>query len=61
MENGVRYLFKNESQTNTEPDALRYSINKWKPYESENWVNKIIDKFDLKPTLRSLWRPKKGT
>ena len=24
-----------------------------------NWVNKIIDKFDLKPTLRSLWRPKR--
>ncbi|VAW21734.1 hypothetical protein MNBD_BACTEROID04-1841 [hydrothermal vent metagenome] len=53
--------FVNEAQTSSELDAIRYSVNKGKPYGEEAWMNKIIDKFKLKLTLRKRGRPKKGT
>ena len=51
----------NEVQTNKEIESLRYSVNKGKPYGSDNWTNKMIDKFNLKATLRNPGRPIKGS
>ena len=51
----------NEAQTNKEIEFLRYSVNKGKPYGSDNWTNKMIDKFNLKATLRNPGRPNKGS
>lgn len=51
----------NEPQTNTEVEALRYSVNKGKPYGTDNWINKIVEKFNLELTLRKKGRPRKGT
>ncbi len=51
----------NEPQTNTEVESLRYSVNKGKPYGSDDWTNKMIGKFGLKATLRNPGRPKKGS
>ncbi|MFA4975858.1 MAG: transposase [Candidatus Paceibacterota bacterium] len=51
----------NEAQTNKEIESLRYSVNKGKPYGSDNWTNKMVDKFNLKATLRNPGRPNKGS
>lgn len=51
----------NIPQTRTELEFLRYSVNKGKPYGFEDWVNRMIDKFNLKSTLRNPGRPKKGS
>lgn len=51
----------NIPQATTELESLRYSVNKSKPYGSEAWVNRMIDKFNLKSTLRNPGRPKKGS
>jgi len=40
--------------------SLRHSVNKGKPYGSESWVNRMIDKFKLGSTLRNPGRPKNG-
>lgn len=56
------YLYLvNEPHTNTEMEALRYCVNKGKPYGSEQWTNKMIDAFKLESTLRGRGRPKKGS
>ena len=51
----------NMPQTDTELESLRYSVNKGKPYGSNNWTDKLIDKFNLRSTLRNQGRPKKGS
>ena len=51
----------NMPQAETEIESLRYSVNRGKPYGSDNWIDRLIDKFDLKSTLRSSGRPKKGS
>lgn len=51
----------NEVQTSKEMESLRYSVNKGKPYGSNIWTNKMIDKFNLKATLRNPGRPIKGS
>jgi chaperonin GroEL len=51
----------NEPQTNTELETLRYSVNKGKPYGSDHWIDKMIDRFKLGATLRNPGRPKKGS
>lgn len=51
----------NEPQTNAEVESLRYSVNKGKPYGSDRWVDKMIDKFSLRATLRNPGRPNKGS
>jgi len=48
----------NISQTDEELRLLRYSVNKGKPYGSETWVNKIINRFNLVSTLRGSGRPR---
>lgn len=39
-------------------DEIRYSVNKGKPYGANRWVDRIVDRFDLKHTLRGAGRPK---
>lgn len=51
----------NEPQTGAEVESLRYSVNKGKPYGADAWVDKMIDTFSLKATLRNPGRPKKGS
>ncbi|MCX6751362.1 MAG: hypothetical protein NT161_01160 [Candidatus Nomurabacteria bacterium] len=51
----------NEAQTNKEIESLRYSVNKGKPLGSDSWTNEMIDKFNLKATLRNPGRPNKGS
>lgn len=41
-------------------DAIRYSVNKGKPYGNNRWVSKIISRFDLGHTIRGPGRPRKG-
>lgn len=51
----------NINQASEEVNSLRYSVNKGKPYGSETWVNKMIEKFNLGSTLKKPGRPKKGS
>jgi len=51
----------NIPQTDVELESLRYSVNKGKPYGSDDWVDETIDKFNLESTLRGRGRPKKGS
>lgn len=60
IEEPKRYLdFLNQPQTKEEEDALERSIIKDAPFGSEDWVEKIVQKFGLKQTLRGVGRPKK--
>ena len=43
-----------------ELESLRYSVNKGKPYGSNDWTNRMINRFNLRSTLRNPGRPKKG-
>jgi len=54
-------LLVNKSQTNEDLEALRNSVNRGRPYGSEDWVNGIIKKFNLQSTLKKPGRPKKGS
>lgn len=47
--------------TEVELEAARYSVNRGKPFGTESWTNKMLDRFDLKVTTRGRGRPKKGT
>ena len=48
-----------------EPDEdlqdIRYSVNRGKPYGADAWVSKMVDMFDLEPTVNNPWRPKKSS
>lgn len=41
-------------------DALRYSVNKGKPYGSGDWVEDTVEQFGLAYTLRGPGRPKQS-
>jgi len=41
-------------------EKIRYSVNKGKPYGSDKWSNYMIEKYDLKSTIRGAGRPKKN-
>jgi len=51
----------NTPQTSGELESLRRCVNKGKPYGDENWIERMIDRFNLKSTLRKPGRPKKGS
>lgn len=51
----------NTPQEDSELESLRQCVNKSKPYGAEGWINKIINKFNLKSTQRNPGRPKKGS
>lgn len=42
-------------------NEIRCSVNKGKPYGSNRWVEKIINRFDLGYTIRGSGRPRKGS
>lgn len=54
-------LFVNTPQTKEEEENIRKSVTRGKPYGSDEWSSKMIRKFGLESTVRTLGRPKKGT
>jgi len=46
-----------DEKENKELESLRYSVNKGKPYGSDDWTNRMINKFNLGSTLRGAGRP----
>lgn len=55
--NYLKYL--NEAQSEDELEIIRKSINKNVPFGNDAWCAKMIDKFQLRQTLRGVGRPKK--
>ncbi|MBI3074739.1 MAG: transposase [Parcubacteria group bacterium] len=41
-----------------ELEKIRYSVNKGAPYGRESWVEKMVTKYNMETTLRSVGRPK---
>lgn len=50
----------NTLQTGAELESLRYCVKKGKPYGREDWIQRMVDEFNLVPTLRNPGRPKKA-
>jgi putative transposase len=50
----------NDSENSNTYSKFKESIDKGKPFGSNNWVDSIVDKFKLESTTRSKGRPKKG-
>ena len=62
IEEPASYLsFVNVVQSREEEEGIRLSVVKGKPYGNESWSKNIIKKFGLEVTVRSPWRPRKGT
>jgi len=53
--------FVNTPQPEEEEENIRESIVRGKPFGADTWTTKMIKKFKLEATVRSPWRPKKGT
>jgi putative transposase len=51
----------NERESEEVLSTVRYSVNKGKPYGSEQWSDRMVDTFKLSSTLRPSGRPKKGS
>lgn len=51
----------NEPQDEKELEFIRESVSKNRPLGDEVWLNKIVNKFGLKMTMRKPGRPKNGT
>ena len=49
----------NEAETQAELEALRRSVNRGRPYGSEQWVERVVAKLGLEWTIRSRGRPRK--
>ncbi len=47
----------NEPQSEEEEDSLERSVEKNTPYGSDNWAEKVVDRFDLRQTIRGVGRP----
>jgi putative transposase len=58
-ENYLDYVNRQESKKVLE--FIRGSIVKSRPLGDSNWVNRVVDRFGLKMTIRKPGRPKKGT
>jgi putative transposase len=53
--------FINTPMNEDEINSIRYSVNRGKPYGSEDWSDKMIDKYKLLSTVRNRGRQIKGT
>lgn len=53
--------FVNIPMNKEEEDTIRYSVNRGKPFGSDRWTDKMIEKFQLKATVRKRGRQIKGT
>ncbi len=51
----------NLPQTEDEENAIAKSITRGNPYGNSSWSKKVIHKFNLETTIRSIGRPKKGS
>src|SRR5213593_3495423 len=49
----------NRADTEAELEALRRSVNRSRPYGSEQWVERVVSKLGLEWTIRSRGRPRK--
>ncbi|MDO8572198.1 MAG: transposase [bacterium] len=54
-------LFVNTPQPKEEEENIRASVVRGKPLGTDTWTVKVIKKFRLEATIRSPWRPQKGT
>lgn len=53
--------FVNMPMSEEEEDTIRYSVNRCKPFGSDRWTSKMIERFQLKATVRKRGRQIKGT
>ena len=53
--------FVNTPMNKEEEDTIRYSVNRSKPFGSNRWTDEMIEKFQLKATVRKRGRQIKGT
>ena len=53
--------FVNTPMNKEEEGAIRYSVNRGKPFGSARWTDETIEKFQLKATTRKRGRQIKGT
>lgn len=53
--------FVNIPLNENEEYTIRYSVNHGKPLGSQEWVSRMIKKYNLIATIRERGRPKKGT
>lgn len=58
-DNYMELLTLDEEKENLE--IIRNSVNRGKPFGSDNWTNKVLKKFGLEITERKRGRPKKGS
>ena len=54
------FLWINQPQSKQEQEIIEMSIKKSAPLGDINWREKIINKFDIQSTIRSVGRPKNG-
>ena len=53
-------LWLNERENTDTLTRIRQSVNKGTPFGVERWVERTVEKFDLRLTMRSRGRPKRG-
>lgn len=53
--------FVNAPMNKEEEQTIRYSVNRGKPFGSNRWTDKMIERFQLKATIRKRGRQIKGT
>lgn len=41
-------------------EIIRKSVNKGTPFGSDNWIDKMVDRYKMGSTVRGVGRPKKG-
>ena len=62
IEEPDNYLdFVNIPMTPEEENSIRYSVNRGKPFGTDDWSIKMIHKYDLHSSVRSRGRQTKGT
>ncbi len=53
--------FVNTSMSENEVEVIRYSVNRGKPFGSDEWSSTMVDRFKLMSTIRKKGRQIKGT
>lgn len=51
-------IWLNEAQTKSEEESIEKSITKSNPYGGDSWVDRVVKRFGLEQTLRTVGRPK---
>ena len=41
-------------------EPIRNSVNKGKPFGKDEWIDKMVDDYDLRHTIRERGRPRKN-